>query len=177
MRVSGSWFVAVGLMGMLAAPERARGQAVGFFPQVESIPDGVSLGATPAVSADRRYVRLSLGVGFQTVNGFTNFPVPAAVGGGGIRGGGLGALGGIGAGLPGRNGAGGAGMPGGAGGLAVGMGPVDDGSRFSPMVGGYPVDPGADRPAARRPKAPRAKPARAKKELPDPTIVPIKKKP
>jgi len=85
----------------------ARGQAIGFQPIPAPFPSGAILDATPAVSADRRYVRMSLGVSFSVLNGFTNYSVPAAVSGGGanMNGpiGGLGGAGGVG-GLGGDNG-------------------------------------------------------------------------
>ena len=73
------------------APARAQ---VAFAPGVGTIPDGVALSAVPAVSADRRYVRLSIGTGFQTVDGFSNIAIPFGVSGlgsgnlGGLAGGG-----------------------------------------------------------------------------------------
>jgi len=79
----------------------ARGQAIGFQPTVAPFPSGSILDVTPAVSADRRYVRMSLAPNFSVLNGFTNYSVPAAVSGGGANmngpiggAGGLGALGG-----------------------------------------------------------------------------------
>jgi hypothetical protein len=46
---------------------------------------------TPAVSADRRYVRLNVNAYFNAINGFTNFTTPlGAVSGGGAAGGGAG---------------------------------------------------------------------------------------
>ena len=93
MRDARAWFAAVALLGGLVAPGRAMGQgAIGVSPTVGTIPDGVSMGVTPVVSADRRYVRLSLGVGFSTVQGFQNinFPVGAVGMGGGRLGGGAG---------------------------------------------------------------------------------------
>ena len=120
-RIMGS--VAIGL-GLAAAfgPSPARGQgAVAFQPVVGAVPDGVSLAVTPAVSADRRYVRLSVGFASNTVTGFSTFNVPAAVGGGGAGFNGPGALGGLG-GLAGMNGPIGAGGNGGGGGAAVGGG-------------------------------------------------------
>ena len=67
------------------------------------VPDGEFLGVTPVVSADRRYVRLSVNPNFSSVTGFTSFPVPAAVSGGGAVG--------FGAGPAGINGVEVAGMP------------------------------------------------------------------
>jgi len=99
---------AVGLWA-LVAPAPARAQVAG----IGVIPDGVFLPVTPAVTADRRYVRLTLAPQFSAFDGFQSFPVPAAVGGGGGGAVGFGAgAGGLGGGL----GAGG-GFNNGAGGL------------------------------------------------------------
>ncbi len=62
------------------------GGSVAFQPQISTFPDGVQLFVTPVVSADRRYVRLSLSPVFTTFLGFDNFSIPAAVGGGGLGG-------------------------------------------------------------------------------------------
>ena len=60
------------------------GQAVAFDPIIGIAPSGQTLTVTPAVSADRRYVRLSVNGFFNTVNGFSSFTTPlGAVGGGG----------------------------------------------------------------------------------------------
>ena len=48
-----------------------------FNPTVSSLPDGVGLSVTPAVTADRRYVRLSINAGFQTIDGFRTSPCRA----------------------------------------------------------------------------------------------------
>jgi len=70
----------------------ARGQAaIAFVPGIGAIPSGETLTVTPAVSADRRYVRLSVDAFFNSFNGFTPFNVQGAVGGGG----GLGGFGGL----------------------------------------------------------------------------------
>ncbi len=61
--------------------------AVAFTPIPQQIFDGVQLSVLPVVSADRRYVRLTMAPFFSTIDGFDTFPVPAAVGGGGIGGG------------------------------------------------------------------------------------------
>jgi type II secretory pathway component GspD/PulD (secretin) len=60
--------------------------SVAFQPQIQTFPSGVQLFVTPVVSADRRYVRMSLNPVFTTLEGFDNFTVPAAVGGGGLGG-------------------------------------------------------------------------------------------
>ena len=59
---------------------------VAFAPTPAAINDGVFLQVTPIVSADRRYVRMTLTPNFTTVEGFATFVVPAAVGGGGVGG-------------------------------------------------------------------------------------------
>jgi len=70
----------------------ARGQTgIAFVPGIGAIPSGATLTVTPAVSADRRYVRLSVDAFFNSLNGFTTFNVPGAVSGGG----GAGAFGGL----------------------------------------------------------------------------------
>lgn len=60
--------------------------AVAFQPVVQGFPDGVQLFVTPVVSADRRYVRLTLAPVFQTLIQFDTFTTTAAVGGGGLGG-------------------------------------------------------------------------------------------
>jgi hypothetical protein len=71
---------AVGLMA-LSAPS-ANAQAVAFQPVIGSFPNGATMSATPVVSADRRYVRISVNPQFTALNGFDNFQIPAAVSGG-----------------------------------------------------------------------------------------------
>ncbi|WP_250846819.1 type II secretory pathway, component PulD [Aquisphaera insulae] len=61
--------------------------SVAFVPQPQPLPNGVTLGVTPVVSADRRYVRMTLSPLFNTIDGFTTIQVPAAVGGAGLGGG------------------------------------------------------------------------------------------
>jgi hypothetical protein len=119
----------------------ARGQAVAFQPMVGALPNGPALGATPVVSADRRYVRLTLVPQFIGNAGFNTYSVPGAVSGGA---GGPGALGGIGAG-----GIGGAGVGGGGTFLAGMNGVIDPTAGYGfggmppgPAFGlGYVVDP------------------------------------
>src|SRR4051794_2061840 len=85
------WCFAAGLAWLALVPA-ARGQGVAFQPVVGAIPNGPTLGVTPAVSIDRRYVRLGVNPQFIGVEGFNTFLVPGAVGGGpgGPGGGGLG---------------------------------------------------------------------------------------
>jgi type II secretory pathway component GspD/PulD (secretin) len=62
--------------------------AVAYTPNVSFVPTGVTLTVTPVVSADRRYVRLTLAPFFNALNGFTTYNAPtAAVGGFGFTGG------------------------------------------------------------------------------------------
>jgi hypothetical protein len=86
------WCLVAGAALALLAPA-ARAQGVAFQPVVGAIPNGPTLGVTPSVSIDRRYVRLGVNPQFIAVEGFNTFLVPAAVGGGP---GGPGALGGVG---------------------------------------------------------------------------------
>lgn len=91
----------------------ARGQAaVAFQPGIGFVPIGPTLNVTPVVSADRRYVRLSLNPYFISLNGFTTYQSQLA------------AVGGVG--FAGMNGA----MGGGAGGAGVGGGTGVGGGGF-----------------------------------------------
>lgn len=85
----------VGILGLWVSAADAQ---VAFQPNVGTFNDGVIMSATPAVSSDRRYVRIGVTPQFTSLIGFNNYSVPAAVSGGP---GGPGALGGLlGAGLP-----------------------------------------------------------------------------
>ena len=57
-------------------------------PIIGSVPNGVTMTVTPVVSADRRYVRMTLSPFFNANNGFTTFQFPSlgAVGGSGLGG-------------------------------------------------------------------------------------------
>jgi hypothetical protein len=121
---------AAGCVALLGGESRALAQfGVGFLPIPAPAPDGVVLPVLPVVSADRRYVRLSLTPQFFAFDSFSVVPVPAAVGGGP---GGPGALGGLG-------GGGGAGAGGGGGGGGVGVGGVGVGAAGGNNVGGAAV--------------------------------------
>ena len=62
---------------------------IAFVPIPAPAVTGQTMTVTPAVSADRRYVRMSVNAYFNVVNGFTNYTTPlGAVGGGGVGGGG-----------------------------------------------------------------------------------------
>ncbi len=160
MRAARAWSAAFALLTILGTTEETKAQAVAYFPQVGTLPDGVALDVVPVVSADRRYVRLSLNPQFQTVNGFQNLPVPAAVSGGGGGGG------------PGGGGLGGGGLTGMNGPIGPPpMGPGGYGHGYAdPMFD----DSFALGHAPRRAKAARPKPARAKKPAADPKIIPAK---
>ncbi len=105
---------------VLAAGSHARAQAVAYVPGIGIIPSGQTLTVTPVVSADRRYVRLTVNPFFNALNGFQTFNVYGAVGGGGGAvvggGGGNGIVGGGAGALAGMNGVIG---PGGMGGQAL----------------------------------------------------------
>ena len=129
MRSSRAWLLTivagVGLAGAFT-PRQATAQAIAFTPTIGTAPDGVGMSVTPVVSADRRYVRLSISAGFSTVDRFQNLNIPlGAVAGGPGAGGGMG--GGAIVGGGGMGGGGGAGFGGGfpSFGLPMGMdGPV-----------------------------------------------------
>ncbi len=88
--------LAILVLGAWIADDASAQGVVGFLPVPGQTFTGPSLSVTPVVSADRRYVRLSLSATFNEVIRFDNFPVPAAVGGGPGGPGGLGGLGGLG---------------------------------------------------------------------------------
>ncbi|MFM8478134.1 MAG: hypothetical protein ACKOEO_20305 [Planctomycetaceae bacterium] len=102
--------------------------AVGFSPLVQPFPDGIFLFVNGVVSADRRYVRLSMSPQFMNiidVQTFTNVNAGGAGiggGGGGFGGGGFGGGGGAGGGFGGLGGIGGGFGGGGAGGGGFGGG-------------------------------------------------------
>jgi hypothetical protein len=145
--------IALLTLAALGSDVPVRGQAVGFVPIPAPLPSGVMLDVTPAVSADRRYVRMSLGVNFNEIIGFTPYQVPAAVSGGGAgMNGPIGGLGGI---LGGGGGGGGGGR--GAGGGSVSMGPIapvmdPDLGYFSPA--GDPFEQALNAPPAPVARAP-----------------------
>ena len=162
---------------VVVSPRQVRAQ-VAFQPNVATLPDGLSLSAVPAVSADRRYVRLSVNPSFQTVDGFQTLGVPFAASGmnsGTGAGAAAGAL--AGAGFPGAGGFRSVGVPMGMNGAIVGGGMGSQsvqGSRFGTAAGAnfgdsmigseYAMDDSWS-PAPRRGKTTRTKAARTKKGM------------
>jgi hypothetical protein len=151
-------FALVGLLTLagLGAQSQARAQAVAFQPVVTPFPSGVTLDVTPTTSADRRYVRMGIGVSFTSLIGFDTYSVPAAVSGGGAgMNGAIGGLGGVGMGMGGGLGAGG-----GGGFRAAGLGETRA-AGMDPPVGFGPV---AGDPFARAAEAPsnKSEPAAAR---------------
>src|SRR5262249_15607166 len=71
-----------------ALSSSADAQAVAFAPTVSAFPNGVTLNVTPVVSADRRYVRMTVKPLFTGLLGFDTIAVPAGGSGGGVGGGG-----------------------------------------------------------------------------------------
>ena len=116
---------------VLACPAESSAQ-IAFQPVVSAFPNGVTFPVTPVVTADRRYVRLTLSPQFNALEGFDTYSVPGAVSGGGAMGGG-----GLGGGLGGAGGGGGGGNGGGR--LAAGMdGVMPDGFGRQPLLAAAP---------------------------------------
>jgi hypothetical protein len=118
-----TWRFAVLVAGLLTAASagyqpsaRAQG-AVAFEPGIGVLPSGSVLDVTPVVSADRRYVRLSVNPYFNNVLGIQNF----SFGGGAVAGGAFGGMNGA----VGQGGVGGSGMT-----MTAALG--------QPLAGSYP---------------------------------------
>ena len=88
------------------------GFAIGYRPQITTLLEGTSLTVLPVVSADRRYVRLSVAPFFSNITDVQTFTFA----GGGTTGGATGGVGGAGGGAGGAGGGVGGGVGGGAGG-------------------------------------------------------------
>jgi hypothetical protein len=128
--------------------------SIAFVPGIGFIPSGATMTVTPAVSADRRYVRLSVQPFFNSLNGFTNFSIPGAVSGGFGGFGGFGGMNGVVAG-GGVGGAGGGVSPGAAFGLAgeprAGPVPLNDVLAELGPPRGDPLSPSAVTPSSTGP--------------------------
>ena len=94
MRNCPTWLltIATGMaLGGALTPGQVVAQAVAFTPNIGMVPEGVGMNVTPVVSADRRYVRLSVNAGFSAVDSIQNLNIPlGAVAGGPGAGGGMG---------------------------------------------------------------------------------------
>ena len=80
------------LAGGLSSPAKAQ---IAYVPEIGAIPSGATMTVTPAVSADRRYVRLSVNAFFNDLNNIQTFSFP----GGAVGGGNFGGFGGFGGGI------------------------------------------------------------------------------
>ena len=118
--------------------------AVGFQPQIGFINSGITLNVNAVISADRRYVRLSLAPNFNNLVDIFTYTFASGgaggagiggAGGGGIGGGGIGGAGGIG-GVGGIGGFGGGGQAGGQGGGGFGGGGFGGGGQGGGGLGG-----------------------------------------
>ena len=88
---------ALGLFTLVGGIQSSAKAQIAYIPEIGFVPTGATMTVTPAVSADRRYVRLSVNAFFNDLNGFSTFSFPGgAVSGGGNFGG---AGGGINAGM------------------------------------------------------------------------------
>src|ERR1017187_1268019 len=88
---------ALGVFTLLGGFQPSAKAQIAYIPEVGQIPTGATMTVTPVVSADRRYVRLSVNAFFNDLNGFSTFSFPGGAVGGGNFGGG--AIGGINAGM------------------------------------------------------------------------------
>jgi hypothetical protein len=82
------------LAGSIQSSAKAQ-TAIAYVPEVGFIPTGATMTVTPVVSADRRYVRVSVNAFFNDLNGFSTFSFPGAA----VSGGGGGNFGGAGGGI------------------------------------------------------------------------------
>jgi type II secretory pathway component GspD/PulD (secretin) len=108
--------------------------SVGYQPIIQTLPDGISLTVLAVISADRRYVRLSLAPLFSVVDPGEPFSFLGGGGAGGGQAGGQGGLGGGGGGF-GGGGQGGGGFGGGFGGIG-GLGGGQGGGGQGGLGGG-----------------------------------------
>jgi hypothetical protein len=81
---------ALGLFAVVGCLQVTAKAQIAYIPDIGAVPTGATMTVTPTVSADRRYVRLSVDAFFNDLNGFNTISFPGgAVGGGNF--GGLGA--------------------------------------------------------------------------------------
>jgi hypothetical protein len=82
---------ALGLFTLVGGIQSSAKGQIAYIPEVGFVPTGVTMTVTPAVSADRRYVRLSVNTFFNDVIGFSTFSFPGGAVSGGQNFGGAGA--------------------------------------------------------------------------------------
>jgi hypothetical protein len=83
----------VGLFALALCLQRPVQAQIAYSPEIGAIPSGVTMTITPAVSADRRYVRLSVNAFFNDLNNIQTFSFPGGAVGGQFPGGGFGGFG------------------------------------------------------------------------------------
>ncbi len=84
---------ALGLFALALCLQRPAKAQIAYAPEIGTLPSGVTMTVTPAVSADRRYVRLTVNAFFNNVNNIQTFSFPGGAVGGQF-GGGFGGFGG-----------------------------------------------------------------------------------
>ncbi len=80
-------FLALGVFSLLGCMETTAKAQIAYVPNIGFVPTGATMTVTPAVSADRRYVRLGVNAFFNDFNGFTTVSFPGGAVGGGNFGG------------------------------------------------------------------------------------------
>ncbi len=80
-------FLALGAFSLLGCMETTAKAQIAYVPNIGFVPTGATMTVTPAVSADRRYVRLGVDAFFNDFNGFTTVSFPGGAVGGGNFGG------------------------------------------------------------------------------------------
>jgi hypothetical protein len=79
---------ALGLFALIGGLPTAANAQIAYVPEVGLLPTGVTMTVTPVVSADRRYVRLSVNAFFNDLNNIQTISFPGGAVGGGNFGGG-----------------------------------------------------------------------------------------
>jgi hypothetical protein len=82
-----------GLFALVLCLQMPAKAQIAYSPEIGAIPSGVTMTITPAVSADRRYVRLSVDAFFNGLNNIQTFSFPGGAVGGQFPGGGFGGFG------------------------------------------------------------------------------------
>jgi hypothetical protein len=82
---------ALGLFTLVGGIQSSAKGQIAYIPEIGFVPTGATMTVTPAVSADRRYVRLSVNTFFNDVIRFSTFSFPGGAVSGGQNFGGAGA--------------------------------------------------------------------------------------